>query len=82
MLFRSEYLLRGVRFGPVTSVPYWDDRCGVKFTGAGDMLDAFDRFWKGVKSGVFAPAQMIADRKLTLESCAQSYADLADKYAT
>src|SRR5262249_2684202 len=40
-----EYLLRGVRFGPVTSVPYWDERCGVKFSGSADMLDAFDKFW-------------------------------------
>lgn len=76
-----EYLLRGVRFGPVTSVPYWDDRCGVKFTGAADMLDNFDRFWKGVMAGAFAPREMIMANKLTLEDCAQTYADLAAKYS-
>lgn len=76
-----EYLLRGVRYGPVTSVPYWDDRCGVKFTGPTDMPDAFDRFWRGVKGGAFAPHEMILDKKLTLEDCAVAYAELADKYA-
>jgi hypothetical protein len=75
-----EYLLRGVRFGPVTSVPYWDDRCGVKFTGMSDFPEAFAKFWQGVKTGAFAPRQMILDRQLTLEAAAQSYVDLADKY--
>ncbi len=77
-----EYLLRGVRFSPVTSVPYWDDRCGVKFTGPQDFLSAFDRFWTGVQAGQFAPRRMIEDTRLTLEDCAQAYADLAHKYAS
>lgn len=76
-----EYLLRGVRFGPVTSVPYWDDRCGVKFRGRDDLLDAFDRFWKGVEANAYAPRAMIMDNRLTLEASAQAYADLADKYS-
>jgi hypothetical protein len=77
-----EYLLRGVRFGPATSVPYWDDRCGVKFTGPSDMLPAFDRFWSGIQSGAFTPRRMIDDKKLTLEQCAQAYVDLATKYSS
>jgi glycosyltransferase involved in cell wall biosynthesis len=77
-----EYLLRGVRFSPVTSVPYWDDRCGVKFAGPEDMVPAFDKFWHGVKAGVFAPRQMILEKKLTLEASAQAYLALAEKYAT
>ncbi len=76
-----EYLLRGVRFGPVTSVPYWDDRCGVKFASADGMLESFDRFWKGVTSRSFAPREMIMEKRLTLEQCAQDYADLAEKYS-
>lgn len=76
-----EYLLRGVRFGPVTSAPYWDDRCGVKFTGADDVLAAFQMFWKGVTTGAFSPREMILEKKLTLEECAQAYADLAVKYS-
>ena len=75
-----EYLLRGVRYGPVTSVPYWDERCGVTFTGP-DFAPAFDEFWQGVTTGKFAPREMILDKKLTLEDAAQAYIDLADKFA-
>jgi glycosyltransferase involved in cell wall biosynthesis len=75
-----EYLLRGVRFGPVTSVPYWDERCGVKFTGAADFGEAFAHFWRGVTAATFAPRQMILDRGLTLESAARAYVDLVDKF--
>ncbi len=76
-----EYLLRGVRFGPVTSVPYWDERCGVKFTNAEDFLPAFAQFWHGVKTNSFSPREMIFDNKLTLESAAEAYVDLVTKYA-
>jgi len=75
-----DYLLRGVRFGPVTSVPYWDDRCGVKFTNLEDFRAALARFWPGVQRGSFAPRQMILDNGLTLETAAQAYVDLVDKY--
>ena len=75
-----EYLLRGVRYGPVTTVPYWDERCGEKFTSAVDFGDAFSRFWHGVETESFAPRQMILDKGLTLEASAQAYAALADKY--
>jgi glycosyltransferase involved in cell wall biosynthesis len=75
-----EYLLRGVRFGPVTSVPYWDGRCGVKFTSAADLAPAFADFWHGVKTNAFAPREMILDKRLTLEAAAEAYAELAAKY--
>jgi glycosyltransferase involved in cell wall biosynthesis len=75
-----EYLLRGVRFGPVTTVPYWDERCGVTFTGAADFGDAFARFWRGIETGSFAPRQLILDKGLTLERAAEAYVALADKY--
>jgi len=76
-----EYLLRGVRFSPVTSVPYWDERCGMKFAGAGDLRSAVIDFWHGVKAGAFAPRQLILDQRLTLEAAAEAYAALAAKYA-
>ncbi|SKA37226.1 hypothetical protein SAMN02745126_05913 [Enhydrobacter aerosaccus] len=75
-----EYLLRGVRFGPVTSVPYWDERCGVKFTNAADLVPAFASFWQGVNGNAFAPREMILDRKLTLEASAETYVGLMEKY--
>jgi glycosyltransferase involved in cell wall biosynthesis len=75
-----EYLLRGVRFGPVTSVPYWDDRCGVKFTSTKDFAEALDHFWSGITANRFSPRQMILDNHLTLEESALAYVALAEKY--
>lgn len=74
-----EYFPDKVKFGPVTSVPYWDDRCGVKFQGAADLVAAFDRFWRGVEGATFAPREMILER-LTLEKCAAEYAGLAKRF--
>jgi len=75
-----EYLLRGVRFSPVTTVPYWDDRCGRRFTSAADFPSVLDEFWRDVQRDAFAPREMIVERKLTLEGAAQAYVDLVEKY--
>ena len=69
-----------VRFGPVTSMPYWDDRCGVKFRDETDLDRTFDAFWRGVETGAYAPRALIVER-LTLEASARAYVDLADRYA-
>jgi hypothetical protein len=68
-----------VKFEPVTSVPYWDDRCGVKFGGGGDLLEAFDLFWRGIEGRVFSPRDMVLER-LTLERCASDYVALARRF--
>lgn len=68
-----------VRFGPVTSVPYWDERCGLKFRNGGDVLAQFDRFWFGVEAGMYAPREMIVER-FTLENQAAAYLALVDTY--
>jgi glycosyltransferase involved in cell wall biosynthesis len=65
-----------VRFGPISSVPYWDDRCGVKFSSAGDFPAALDEFRAQLQRGAFAPRQYILDH-LTLEKCAALFAEHA-----
>lgn len=66
--------------GPVacTSVPYFDERCGVTFT-ATTMLDAWPRFWAG-RDG-FAPRAFVRD-ELSLERSAglylRAYAEAGD----
>jgi glycosyltransferase involved in cell wall biosynthesis len=75
-----KYFPQHVRFGPVTSVPYWSDACGVKFTGDGDLDDAFARFWEGVERGAFTPRPLVLEQ-LSLERQAAAYAALAAKYA-
>src|SRR5205814_1926052 len=70
-----------VRFGPVSSMPYWDERCGVKFATMDEFSSAFDRFWHGVETGAYAPRQMIVDH-FTLEQRARAYLDIAGKYVS
>ena len=62
-------------------MPYWDERCGLKFTGRGDVLRAFDSFWFGVEAGMYAPREMIVER-FTLEDQATAYLDLVDRYGS
>ena len=65
-----------VVFGPVSSVPYWDARCGLRFTDA----DGFRRAWPGfieqARAGRFHPRQYILDN-LTLARCAMRYVEIA-----
>ena len=74
-----KYFPREVTFEPVTSVPYWDDRCGVKFRGATDLLDGFETFWRGVEANGFSPRDMVIER-LTLERCASEYVAFAKRF--
>lgn len=70
-----------VRFEPVTSVPYWDQRCGDKFSCAADFGQALDRFWDGARAGAFRPRDYILEN-LTLEKCARHYLELLEEAMT
>lgn len=70
-----EYYPHKVRFAPVTSVPYWDECCGVKFRGSDDFSDRLDEFLDKLHSGAFAPRDYILGN-LTLEQCAMRYVDI------
>lgn len=61
-----------VKYGPVSSVPYWDDRCGRKFADLLEFTDVFSRFWEDCQIGTFAPRDFILEN-LTLEKAAQCY---------
>ena len=74
-----KYVPHQVQFAPVSSMPYWDDRCGVKFVGAEDMHEGLDRFWRGVETGAYAPRQMILEN-FTLAQRARAYLDIVRKY--
>lgn len=74
-----DYAPHSVRFGPVTSVPYWDERCGMKFVDGSDLPAVFDVFWRGVLAGAYRPRSMILE-KLTLESGAREYLRIVDRF--
>lgn len=66
------YFPHTIRFSPVTSVPYWDERCGQTFEGAADFEKQFDVFWAGVNRGAYRPRDFIVEN-LTLAGCAANY---------
>jgi hypothetical protein len=68
-----------VKFGPVTSVPNWDDRCGIKFEGESDLLEAFDFFWRGVKRDAYAPRELMLEN-FTLERGALDYLKFVEAF--
>ncbi|MEE9355856.1 MAG: hypothetical protein V3U75_09745 [Methylococcaceae bacterium] len=61
-----------VKYQPVTSVPYFDDRCGMIFKDAKSFKEDFSIFWSNVKSAHFQPREYILEN-LTLEKCAEEY---------
>jgi hypothetical protein len=64
------YYPHKVQYQPVSSVPYWDDRCGIKFAGAADFRDKLSVFLNSTND--FSPRDYILEN-LTLEICAEKY---------
>ena len=60
---------------PATSVPCWDDRCGVKFQGIHDFSSQLDIFLDNLNAEKFAPRDYILEN-LTLEKCAQNFIEI------
>lgn len=61
-----------VRYGPVSSVPYWSSACGEKFPDAPAFSAALDRFTVRATAGTLDPRSYILSR-LTLEHCAREF---------
>ncbi len=60
---------------PVTSVPYFDSRCGEKFRGAEDFKAQLDRFLERLNQNDFCTRDYILEN-LTLEHCSQQFVDI------
>jgi hypothetical protein len=67
------YFPHKVKYQPVSSVPYWDDRCGLKFTGANDFGEKLKVFL--TKLDEFKSRDYIMEN-LTLEICAEKYLEI------
>lgn len=69
------YFPHKVEFEPVSSVPYWDSRCGMKFKDINEFDQLLPQFLNQLESHSFEPRNYILEN-LTLEICAQKYLDL------
>lgn len=66
------YYPHKVKFSAVSSVPYWDSRCGIKFRGIKEFSDGLNEFLSTYEAGEFHPRDYILEN-LTLEKCAAQY---------
>ncbi|MDQ3820991.1 MAG: glycosyltransferase [Acidobacteriota bacterium] len=66
------YYPHKVKFSPVSSVPYWDHRCGIKFRDFADFEEKIDRFLAQQMRQELRPRDFILEN-LTLEKCAELY---------
>lgn len=70
------YFLDPIRYSynrpvvPATSVPYFDERCGMKFKNFEEFEKLFPLFWDAVLSNQFSPREYILEN-LTLEKSAK-----------
>jgi hypothetical protein len=69
------YFPQQVKFESVSSVPYWDDRCGLKFQDIQAFPTQLDAFLQQLSPQQFSPRDYIVEN-LTLEKCAQHYLEI------
>lgn len=62
-----------VKYQPVSSVPYWDSRCGLKFSGIDEFNTKLSEFMEKIDQ--FKPRNYILEN-LTLEKSAKMYYDI------
>lgn len=67
-----DYYPHRVRFAPVSAVPYFDERCGMRFQSASELPERLDEFLAALAGGLFAPRDYVLEN-LTLERCALEY---------
>jgi len=72
------YFPNKVKFAPVSSVPYWDNRCGVKFKDISEFPAKLEEFLDKLKCQQFAPRDYILEN-LTLEKCARHYLEILNQ---
>ena len=63
---------------PATSVPYFDERCGIRFANISEFPDRLNKFWEAFLAGNLHPRDYILEN-LTLEKCAQDFIRIAEE---
>lgn len=72
------YFPHTVQFGPVSSVPDWDERCGVKFKDMDQFPGRLEEFLALLAQRRFAPREYVVEN-LTLEKSAQEYLRISNE---
>ncbi|GAA6621360.1 glycosyltransferase [Scytonema sp. NUACC26] len=72
------YFPHKVKFEPVSSVPYWDERCGVKFKDIHEFPIRLREFLEKLNSQQFSPRNYILEN-LSLEKSARHYLEILNQ---
>ncbi|GAB1544823.1 glycosyltransferase [Scytonema sp. NUACC21] len=72
------YFPEKVKFSPVTSVPYWNEQCGIKFKDIDDFYVKLDEFLDKMDLQQFVPRNYILEN-LSLEKCARHYLEILNQ---
>lgn len=72
------YFPNRVKYKPVSSVPYWNDSCGLKFKNLEEFESNLLKFKESVNSNVYKPREFII-QNLSLEKCALEYCNIVNK---
>jgi hypothetical protein len=69
-----------IQFKPVTSTPYWDERCGMKFTDWAEFSNNFSAFWEAVCDERYKPRDYIVEN-LSLAGQAEKYIEFVRQFS-
>ena len=72
------YYPERVKYEPVSSVPYWDERCGIKFKNASDFEQQLNLFLSNLVQ--FKPRDYVLEN-LSMEHCANLYLQIYNEVA-
>ena len=67
----------GVENAPATSVPFFDERCGLRFSSASELGSALDALLDGLEANAFRPRDLVLE-SLTLETSATHFLEHLD----
>jgi hypothetical protein len=70
-----EYYPHKVKHSPISSVPYWDDACGEKFSGEEAFGRCLEKYLSMKSESNYKPRKYIKEY-LTLKKCAETYVRL------
>ena len=76
-LIDENYKIWGDEHMATSSVPYFDERCGIKFKNIDEFVSKFDLFLEKVDENFFKPREYILEN-LTLEKSAKLFLEILD----
>lgn len=75
------YFPHKVKYAPVSSVPYWDERCGIKFGDEKTFKSKLTEFLMLKNKNTFNPRDYILEN-LSIEHCAKNYEMIYNQVAS